>query len=230
MPPVICFSNGVDNERVLGDALGPDKVIPGTVTSAISRGEDGGLVVERERGIGVAEGNARTGTVVHALRSAGFKVRAYDDALAMKWSKLLANLIANANSAIHDRTALEIFSDPETYRTEIAMLRECLAVMNARGIKVLNLPGMPVRVLAAVVRFPLWLSRPILKRVVAEGRGSKMPSLHIDLHSGRGKSEIEFLNGAVVRAGAEAGVATPVNQLLVEQFRVLACKQSKKGC
>jgi 2-dehydropantoate 2-reductase len=43
-----------------------------------------------------------------------------------------------------------------------------------------------------------------------------MPSFHIDLHSGRGKSEVDYLNGAVVRAGQREGVATPVNALLTD--------------
>ena len=41
-----------------------------------------------------------------------------------------------------------------------------------------------------------------------------MPSFHIDLHSGRGKSEVEFLNGAVVKAGRTHNIPTPVNDLL----------------
>ena len=43
-----------------------------------------------------------------------------------------------------------------------------------------------------------------------------MPSFHIDLHSGRGHSEVDYLNGAVVRFGEKFGVPTPVNQLLNE--------------
>jgi ketopantoate reductase len=37
MPPVICFSNGVENEAALADALGKAKVVAATVTSAIGR-------------------------------------------------------------------------------------------------------------------------------------------------------------------------------------------------
>lgn len=40
-----------------------------------------------------------------------------------------------------------------------------------------------------------------------------MPSFHIDLYSGRGKSEIDQLNGAVVRAGKKLDFMTPINQL-----------------
>ena len=41
-----------------------------------------------------------------------------------------------------------------------------------------------------------------------------MPSFHIDLHSGRGKSEVDYLNGAVVRFGERLGIPTPVNSWL----------------
>ena len=41
-----------------------------------------------------------------------------------------------------------------------------------------------------------------------------MPSLHIDLQAGRTRSEVEYLNGAVVRFGEKVGVPTPVNRVL----------------
>jgi 2-dehydropantoate 2-reductase len=41
-----------------------------------------------------------------------------------------------------------------------------------------------------------------------------MPSLHIDLHSGKKRSEVSFLNGAVVRAGKSKGVLSPINAVL----------------
>jgi 2-dehydropantoate 2-reductase len=48
-----------------------------------------------------------------------------------------------------------------------------------------------------------------------------MPSFHIDLHSGRGKSEVDYLNGAVVRFGERYGISTPVNRLLNETLLAL---------
>ena len=56
----------------------------------------------------------------------------------------------------------------------------------------------------------------MLRQALGRGRGGKMPSFYLDLESGRGKSEVGFLNGAVVRYGAEVGVNTPVNQALTE--------------
>jgi 2-dehydropantoate 2-reductase len=50
-----------------------------------------------------------------------------------------------------------------------------------------------------------------------------MPSFHIDLYGGRGKSEVDYLNGAVVRAGARVHIATPVNKKLNELLLGLTC-------
>ena len=58
-------------------------------------------------------------------------------------------------------------------------------------------------------------------KAVGGGRGDKMPSFHIDLHSGRGKSEVDFLHGAVVRGGERTKVPTPVNKLLTDTLLAL---------
>jgi len=58
------------------------------------------------------------------------------------------------------------------------------------------------------------IGRGLIGRALAKGRGEKMPSLHIDLQAGRTRSEVEFLNGAVVRLGEKIGVPTPVNRVL----------------
>jgi 2-dehydropantoate 2-reductase len=130
----------------------------------------------------------------------------------MKWSKMITNLISNASSAILDMTPEEIFSHPGLYRMENMQIQEALSVMQALNIKPINLPGTPVRLLVFTIRqLPLIISRLILKKAVGGGRGSKMPSFHIDLHSGRKKSEVDFLNGAVVRTARKLQIDTPIN-------------------
>lgn len=216
MPPILCLQNGVDNEAVLGRVLGGGRVISGTVTSAIGRAETGRIIVQRQRGVGVADGHPLSTRLVSALNEAGLNARLYPSALSMKWSKLLTNLIANASSAVLDMTPAEVFAHPGLYRLEIAQLRETLAVLATAGIPVTDLPGTPVKALAFAARLPVLLSKPLLKRGVSGGRGAKMPSFHIDLHQGRGKSEVDYLNGAVVRMGARLTIPTPANSILNE--------------
>jgi 2-dehydropantoate 2-reductase len=214
LPPVLCLSNGVENESAMAAVLGSEKVIAGTVTSSVGRRSVGDIVLERRRGLGVADGQPLSLFIAEALNAAGLNARLLHQAVEMKWSKMLTNLPANASAAILDMTAAEVFNHPGLFRLEMRMLQETLTVMRAHHIRVVDLPGVPVRALALGARLPAFLSHSLMKRAIGGGRGRKMPSFHIDLYRGRGKSEVEWLNGAVVRYGQRAGVKTPVNKIL----------------
>ena len=217
LPPILCLQNGVDNEPALQQVLGAERVIHGTVTTAVGRLDAGSVVVEKLRGMGVANEHLLASNLVAVLNSAGLHAQAFSFGAAMKWSKMFTNLVTNASSAILGMPPTEILADAGLYRLELAQLREALSVMRALGHTVVDLPGTPVRALAFIVRrFPAALSQPVLRQALGRGRGGKMPSFYLDLESGRGKSEVGFLNGAVVRYGAEVGVNTPVNQALTE--------------
>ena len=222
-PPVLCLQNGVGNEAEIAAAFGPASVIAGTVTTPASLAPDGQVNVERARGLGIALEHPLAATLVDILNAAGLKTRAYPAAGRMKWSKLLTNLLGNASSALLDWPVGKILADPRGYRLEAAAQRECLAVMRALGYPVVDLPGVPVRMLAfAFDRLPAGLARPLLARAIGGGRGGKMPSLHVDVHAGRSRTEVGWLNGAVARHAADLGLPAPVNAGLAELVTVMA--------
>lgn len=221
MPPILCLQNGVDNEPAIAAVLGLEHVIAGTVTGSVARRAAGDIVLEKARGIGIAAGHPLSERLKDALNMAGLNAHLYPRALDMKWSKVLANLPGSATSAIVDMSPAEVFAHPGLYDLEMRMSHEALAVMAAQGIHAVNLPKIPVRALALALRMPPFLARPVLVKVVGGGRGGKMPSFHIDLHAGRRKSEVEWLQGAIVRYGEKSGVPTPVNRLLTETLLAL---------
>lgn len=217
LPPFLCLSNGVYNEEILVKALGQERVIPGTVTSAVSRKDVGRITLERLRGIGVAADHPLSESISIMMNQAGLNPRLFSCPASMKWSKLLINLISNASSAILNMPPGQVYGHPGLYWIETMQLLETLTVMHSQRIKTVNLPGTPVQLLAFVVRFlPRKISQPLLKKVVMGGRGDKMPSFYLDLQRGRGKSEINYLNGAVVHAGQKNDIATPVNEFLTQ--------------
>ncbi len=226
IPPVLCLQNGVENEPAIESAIGTEKVIAGTVTSAIRRRAPGDIFLERLRGMGISDTHSLSNEIVPLLTEAGLNAKLYSSATSMKWSKMLTNLLANASSAILDMPPIEILGHPGLYRVEIAQLREAIAVMRAHNIPIMNLPGTPIRLYAwAIDNLSLWLSRIFLTRIAGKGRGKKMPSFHIDLHSGRRKSEVDYLNGAVVRFGEQRGIPTPVNRWLNQTLLDMALEK-----
>jgi 2-dehydropantoate 2-reductase len=226
LPPFLCLQNGVENEQMLASVLGTERVIAGTVTSSVARRAAGDIILERNRGIGIYAGHLLSGSLSNALEEAGIKVRLYAQAADMKWSKMLTNLLANATAAILDMSPDEIFEHPGLYRLEVAQFREALAVMKAQRIRVVDLPGTPVRALSlAITRLSPGKSRVLLQRILGKGRGGKMPSLHIDLHNGSSRSEVGWLNGAVVRLGEAFGVPTPVNRVLNDTLQAIVARK-----
>src|SRR6185503_11955011 len=86
MPPILCLSNGVSNEPVIAAALGKDKVIYGTVTSAIGRRGAGDIVLERLRGVGVARGHSLSEKLNSTFDAAYLNSQVFEAANSMKWS------------------------------------------------------------------------------------------------------------------------------------------------
>jgi len=222
VPPVLSLQNGVDNEPAIAARVGAGNVIAGTLTTAIAKRGIGEVVEETDRGIGIALGHPLSERLVAGLNAAGLRTRAYPQAGPMKWSKLLTNLTGNATSAILDLPIADLFADKRLYEVEVTVLRECLAVMAALGFAPVDLPRTPVRALAFATRLPRVIAQPVLRKALGSSRGDKMPSFHIDLHSGRGRTEVAWLNGAVVRHGSAHGVPTPVNRVLTDTLKALA--------
>ena len=134
-------------------------------------------------------------------------------------------------SAILDMTPEALFRVDEVADLEIAAWREALTVMHKAGIPPQNLGSYPFRALAPAIRYaPHALLRPILRKQIGSARGGKLPSLYLDLESGKKKSEVAWLNGAIVDLGAMQGVATPVNQVLTETLlRLVAHPEERPG-
>lgn len=222
LPPLLSLQNGVDNEAVLGQVIGVDHVIPGTVTSAIGRVGAGEIILERLRGVGITADYPVSDRLVMAMNEAGLNARTYENGGSLKWSKLITNLLANATSAILDMTPGEIYAQPGLVRLETQQIKETLQVMRKLGMQPVNLPGTPLKILVwGIDWLPTPLLGPLLRKAIGGGRGAKMPSFHIDLYQGRGNSEVRYLNGAVAGHGAALGIETPVNRELTAILEAL---------
>lgn len=214
--PVLSLQNGVGNEHLLAEAFGAEYVMAGVITapaempvSGVVRASNGAV------GLAALEHGAPVAPTARAFQSAGFETRTYDDWRALKWSKLLLNMLGNATSAILDWPPDRIFGDRRLFDLEWRAWHEALAVMDASDIKVVALPGYPLPLAVRLVRWiPQTFVQPILQRAIGRGRGGKMPSLHIDLASGKADSEVMVLNGAVAQAGRRLNIRTPVNAAL----------------
>ena len=216
--PLLTAQNGVGAEEAAAEARPGTALLAASVTASVDRQPDGTVNLLRRGGVGLAavrgEGVAElVDDLARTLRAAGVAVAVHRDAAAMKWSKVVANLVANATSGILDMDPASIYADPDLFGVERDQLREALAVMRARGLRPVSLPGTPIPLLAFATTLPAVLARTALGLVVGSARGGKDPSLRGAIQGGP-PTEAGWLNGAVVRAGASLNVATPVNEAL----------------
>lgn len=215
---VASLQNGIGNEDALAERLGAGRVIAGAVTISVSLPEAGLVEQHGPGGIALAPLDPATdvAAIADALRAAGVETLLGTDARAVKWSKLVLNLLGNATSAILDVPAAAIFGDPRLFGLERAAVLEAASVMAANGIRPIALPRYDVPVLVRAMRLPGAIARLLLGGRIARARGTKMPGLWRDLASGKGISEVGWLNGAVLHVGRASGIPTPVNRAMTQ--------------
>jgi 2-dehydropantoate 2-reductase len=216
---VMSLQNGVGNEELIAGEVGPARTLAGAVTINASRPRPG-VVHQHSATGGIAIAPLPSGPeprdIAALFRRSGLPTDVQADYRAMKWSKLLLNLFTNATSAILDMPPLAIVDDRRLYGLEREAFLEARRVMRALGLRPVALPGYPIPLLQFAVGAPPALVQPILRRFIRRGRGERRPSLWHDLHRGRAESEVDVLNGAVVREGARLDIRTPVNSALTQ--------------
>jgi 2-dehydropantoate 2-reductase len=217
----LTVSNGVGAEEIVRRVRPGAGLIAGSVTASVEATGERTVARMNRGGIAVApaageDARELSEVLVDTFREAGLKSELIDDARSMKWSKLIANLVGNATSAIVRRPPSEVYADPRGYEVERRQLREAFAVIRRSGLRVTSLPGADVRLLELATRLPGVLARPILARVVGGARGGKAPSLLLTAESGADRSEVNWLNGAVARAATDLGGVATVNARLAE--------------
>lgn len=219
-PAIVTVQNGIGVERPLVEQFGAEKIVAGALTVPVSRDATNKLAVERAgRGLGLAplKPGQNIKQWVSLFKDAGITTMGVADYRSMKWSKALLNIVGNATAAILNRPPGVVYKSNKMYELEVRMLKETLDVMEKLNLTVIDLPGSPAtRLVTGVRRMPKFLLQPILSRIVAKGRGDKMPSFHIDLTSGKRKTEVIYHNGAIAQAGKANGVPTPINKALTD--------------
>jgi 2-dehydropantoate 2-reductase len=220
---VMTPQNGVGNEEQLIAAFGADNVVAASLTVPIGRDRDGRTNVAKEGAIALAPtGRTAFNWLVATFASTGLPVRVVEDWRAMKWSKLALNIIANAGCAILNVLPNRLVQFDRIFTLEIRMLREVRSVMQAMDLTPIDLPRYPVRALFGVATLPSPIARGVLATRIAGGRGTKPPSLLLDLRRGKAETEVNVLNGAVAAAGLEHRVPTPVNAVYARVLDAIA--------
>lgn len=210
--PILTIQNGLGSADRVAEVVGSRRVMIGVVGGfgASMKGpghaHHNGMEFVR---FGEMDGGmtARLETVKAAWEAGGFKVLVFDDIHRMIWEKLICNCTYSGPCALTGLTVGGVQASPSAWSIAAACAAEAFHVARAKGIK-LEFDD-PVRYVWA-------FGQKIL--------GAR-PSMLLDHMAGR-RAEIDNINGAIPREGAKAGIATPVNSLVVA---LLKAKESGFG-
>jgi 2-dehydropantoate 2-reductase len=211
---VVSLQNGIGNADSLRSVLVDTSVLGGIVGfNVIAR--EGGVYRRTTSGPLVIEASKdeRVRAVESALEKSGFTVRLAPNIRALQWAKLLMNL-NNAVSALSDVPTKDLLFLVGYRRIMAALLTEALGVMRKAGIRPGNLTGLPASWFPLMLRLPTPLLRVVARtqlKIDPEARSSMWE----DLTKGR-LTEVDELNGEIVRLAGSCGGHAPLNQRIVE--------------
>lgn len=209
---IISLQNGIDNVERLQGALLRAQVLGGMVSFNVVRDGSGGFAMATEGAL-YLEASPEAGFIRDALGSNGIKVELRDDMKTVQWSKLCLNL-NNALNALSGRPLAEQLRDRDWRRLLALCIDETLAVARAKGVAMTRIGKIHPRIVPTVLRMPDFLFERLARQMLAIAPDART-SMAADLIAGR-PTEVDYLNGAVVREGKKLGVPTPANALVTQ--------------
>lgn len=209
---VVSFQNGIGNEEVLRAALPGRTVLAGMVPFNVVQ-LPGPTFKQATQGALDIEANAALAPFLTVFAQAGLPLTQHADFRPVQWGKLLLNL-NNAVSGLSGLTLREELSQ-RAYRQCLAMAqREALAAMQAAGIRPARLTALPPSLVPWLLDLPDWLFLRLAGSVLEVDPAARSSMIDA-LDTGR-RTDVDWLNGEIVRLAERHGQATPVNRRLVE--------------
>ncbi|MDP2927500.1 MAG: 2-dehydropantoate 2-reductase [Candidatus Omnitrophota bacterium] len=203
---ILTLQNGIGNVEIISELTGEERVVAG-VTNEGATLMDIGKIRHAGRGetiIGAIDG--KTPVQMRAIREVfnkvGFECKMSRDIKSLLWSKLIINVGINALSAITRLPNGKLIEYEGTRR----ILRD--AVTEAARI-------------AKRKRIKLIFDDPLAKvEAVCEGTQGNLSSMLQDVLRKK-HTEVDFINGVIVRLGQELGIAVPTNKFLLDLVKTI---------
>ena len=198
---VLSLQNGLGHEELLAEVVGREHVLLGSTFAGgvlLGPGHVRAEIAGRRTWIGEPNGPAtpRTRAVADLLSAAGLATTVSDDMVATRWDKLLVNVATGAIAALTGLTYGQLATETALQDVAAEAVAEALAVAAAAG-----------------VRLSTSDPRQAWERATAGLPSGFKTSMLQSLERGR-PTEVDVINGAVVRYGQAYGVPTPVNATL----------------
>ncbi|HEY1856777.1 ketopantoate reductase family protein [Acidocella sp.] len=200
---ILSFQNGVENAERLQQLL-PQTIIAAVVYVATDMAAPN-HVRHHGRGGLVLAASARSPELAAMFTAAGIPTEVSENTAGALWAKLILNCAYNALSAITQLPYGTVAQGPEIDGVLQDVMQECLSIADALGVSV------PGDTWHEVKQTPLMM--PSQRSSTAQDLARQKPS------------EIDYLNGYIVRKGRELNISVPVNRALYALVKLIEMKR-----
>lgn len=212
---IISFQNGLSNVGIFKKILNNQTILEGMVPFNVvalgkgkfHQGTDGVLHVKKHEGLV---------ELVHAFNTAKLGLELSQNMQAIQWAKLLLNL----NNSINALSQL-----PLRQQLSIREYRQCLAIAQIEALKLLKiakikpaqLTAVPTSFIPYILKLPNFAFKIVSKKMLAIDPHARS-SMADDLMAGR-TTEIDWINGEIIRLAKQIGLEAPINETLIQLIK-----------
>ena len=209
---IISFQNGIGNEDVLRRLLPGRTILPGMVPFNVVR-QPNSTFKQATGGALDIEKSAALEPWLDAFRRAGLPLSQHGSLRSIQWGKLLMNL-NNAISGLSGLPLREELSQRDYRRCLALAQQEALAAMHAADIQPARMTPLPPKWLPHFLRLPDWIFLRLAGRIMSIDPAARSSMIDA-LDTGR-KTDVDWLNGEIVRLAEGQGLTAPANRRLVD--------------
>ncbi|RPE31327.1 2-dehydropantoate 2-reductase [Acinetobacter sp. BIGb0102] len=209
---IISFQNGLRNAEILKQILPNQTILAGMVPFNVAALGNGGFHQGTEGELYIKQNDALY-ELMNAFKTAGLELKLEPDMKAVQWAKLILNL----NNAVNALSQL-----PLKQQLSIRAYRQCLAMAQMEALRLLKiahiqpaqLTALPAQIVPVVLRLPDFIFNVVSKKMLAIDPLARS-SMADDLMAGR-TTEIDWINGEVVRLAEQLNLEAPINAKLIQ--------------
>jgi 2-dehydropantoate 2-reductase len=208
---VLTLQNGIGNIEIIGEVVGNDRVIGGVTNQGATLLAEGHIrhAGKGETVIGRIDGKipVEMRSIREIFNKAGLETRISRDIKGLLWSKLIINVGINALTAITRLNNGRLIEFEGTRKILREAVTEAIRIAKRKRIKLIY-------------------DDPLAKvEAVCEATATNVSSMLQDVLRKK-RTEIDFINGVIVRQGQELGIPVPVNSILLDLVKTLEASYS----
>jgi 2-dehydropantoate 2-reductase len=214
--PVVSMQNGI-NEETIAKIVGVERTIACSITWGGTNKGPGQLIQTTDGGFIIGQwptGKSKIADEAAELLSLAFPTEVSDNIIGDRWTKLLITVSLTGVGTTAGLTYGGVIDNEAARKVALTVITETYDVGIKAGVKFADLMGVSPSIVLVRNKADFDQASKLLEMGFANHRATK-PSMWQDIEKGR-KTEVDFVNGYVVRKGVAVGLKTPANELVTK--------------